>query len=172
MNTVLITLVIVTLCIVIIIQYANIVKLNRKVNDINEEKIKAEVQRHDIVKIAKSLLKPLVATEAAGNLPEDRLPFAIHKQIASNIGTLEDGLSSIRLRLKEGKVLIYINGLINPTKETVVLNNISQLTHEHRTLINVFLNKVEGSDLDAPTIPLTPQKITHILTYNTNPFKN
>lgn len=166
MNTVLITVSIIAFCIVILIQYTNIVKLTRKVNDITEEKIKAEVQVHDVVKVAKSILYSIY--NEAGILPTDRLPFVSKENFLSIKKT---PLDSIRLRLKDGKVSIYKNGIINPTKDVVVLDDITSLNDEHVALIQSFLTIIEKSDMDTSVIPLTPQKITHILTYNTNPFK-
>jgi len=160
MNVILITLAIIILCIVITIQYANNVKLTKQNEVLVEQKRKAEIQTHDVVKVAKSILHSIY--NDAGILPTDRIPFVSKEHYLS---IKKSPLDAIRLRLKEGKVSIYTNGIINPTKDIVILDDITSLNNEHLELITTFIGVIEQSNIDAPIIPLTPQKIIHFLTF-------
>lgn len=161
MNTLFIALVVITLVIVIIVQYTNIIKLTRQVNDHKEHANLMEVQRQDIVRISKSLFKSLL--DETGIIPTDRMPFV---QITPLGNQIQIPLDSIRFRLKDGKVLIYTNGVINPTEEVIRLNDITSLNENHMELIYAFLHELQSfNGKDPITIPLTPQKIRNILTY-------
>lgn len=167
MNTIFITLAIITVVIVIVIQYTNIIKLTRKVNECKEARVLAEVQKQDILRISKSLCKSLLDED--GMIPVDRLPFAI---LDSTINTNTDKLDSIRFRLKDGKVLTYINGIINPSNGIARLHDITYLNEKHLELIYTFIHEIkELNGKELLTIPLTPQKIKNILTYNNNTTK-
>lgn len=160
MNTIFITLAIITLVFIVVIQYTNNVKLTRKVNDWKDHATLMEVQRQDIVKITKSFLLSLL--DENGNFPTDRIPFA---RVDTFINDVQGPLDSIRFRLKDGKVLTYLNGIINPTEEKVILNNVASLTDDQITLIYAFLEAIQAQGWNTPIIPLTPQKIKHFLTY-------
>jgi len=160
-ETIFIVIAFIALCIYIVKQYITIIKLNSRNYYLKEEALTAEVQRQDIVKISKSLFT-ILATEPS-SIPTDRIPFLKRNSESDNL--IYEPLDSIRLRLKDGKVLTYLNGTINPSKDDVFLYNITSIKKDHLELIHTYFNCIIDANIDAPTIPLTPQKIKNVLNY-------
>jgi len=162
--SIIISLVIVVLIGIIIIQSTDILKLNRLVFDYKKEKLLIQHKNIAIIKVTKAVLNIILKEE--GILPIDTIPFVIITRAADNIATFET-LESIRLKSKDNKVLVYLNGQIKPTKEEVIAYNITSFKQEHQNLVATLLYELKQLDNSIISTDLSPDDITNILNPNT-----